>query len=71
MQTLFINLGVTQILWVFAISFLLLLYAGILALKREKGLTQILWLFGIVFVPPLFAIVYLLKVYLFKQQYRQ
>jgi hypothetical protein len=69
MQMLFINLTSTQVYFLVAISFILVLYAAILALKREKGLTQILWLLGIIFLPPFFAIFYLLKTHLFKDSF--
>jgi hypothetical protein len=65
MLPLFINITGAQILLLFVFSCLLVLWAAIMALKREKGLTQILWLFGIISSPPFLAICYLLKTYVF------
>jgi hypothetical protein len=68
MLPLFINITGTHILLLFVISCLLVLWAAIIALKREKGLTQILWLFRIISSPPFLAICYLLKAYVFDRR---
>ena len=65
MNILFVNLTSTQAYLIIAILLLIVIFAAIIAAKREKGLTQIMWLFGIVFVPPVFAIIYLLKAFAF------
>lgn len=62
----FFNLSHTEIGLTVFIPMFLIVFAIYKVLKYEQGLTQIFWLLGIVGAPPFFAIIYLIKIYFFK-----